>query len=114
MIVTVKFSNEMFRMWGDHIDKPFEEYLLATYEAEPFPYEWTEEDLYYQIRKLIQQYEEGNLDITVPSKEERLTIRYETLKDSYIKLLHENSKLQKVIEDAKNILNNADFNQPIF
>ena len=89
MILTVRFLNEMFRIWGDKIDNPLEEYLLATYEEEPFPYEWSEQDLYEQIRKLILQYEQGELDITVPYVEERQKIRYESLKDSYIQLLHE-------------------------
>ena len=53
----------MFRQWGDHIDKTLETYLLATYEEEPFPYEWSEQDLYEQVRKLIFQYEQGNLEM---------------------------------------------------
>ena len=76
MTLIVKFLNEMFRIWGDKIDKPLEEYLLATYEEEPFPEEWSEQDLYEQIRKLIIRYEQGELDITVPSVEERYKSRY--------------------------------------
>ena len=55
MTLTVKFLNEMFRIWGDKIDQPLEKYLLTTYEKEPFPEEWSEQDLYEQIRKLIHQ-----------------------------------------------------------
>jgi len=105
MTITVKFLNELFRIWGDSIDKPLEEYLLATYEEEPFPHEWTEEDLYNQVRNLIREYEQGNLDITIPSKEERVKIRYEDLKESYIELLYENSRLQNLIEDTQKLLN---------
>ncbi len=39
MTLTIKFLNEMFRQWGDHIDKSLETYLLATYEEESFPNE---------------------------------------------------------------------------
>jgi len=104
MILTNRFLNEMFRMWGDRIDKPLEEYLLATYEEEPFPYEWSEQDLYEQIRKLILQYNQGKLDITIPSAEERQRIRYEALKDSYLELLAETNRLKRIIENTKRIL----------
>ena len=100
MTLTVNFLNEMFRQWGDRIDKPLETYLLATYEEEPFPYQWSEQDLYEQIRKLIHQYEQGALDISVPSKEERQKIRYESLKDSYLELLGETIQLRKLVGDA--------------
>lgn len=76
MTLTIRLLNEMFRMWGDHIDKPLEQYLLAMYEEEPFPYEWSEQDLYEQIRKLILQYNQGKLNIFIPSSEERQRIRY--------------------------------------
>lgn len=97
----------MFRIRGDCIDKPLEEYLLATYEEEPFPYEWSEQDLYEQIRKLVLQYNQGKLDVTIPSSKERQRIRYETLKDSYMELLSEMNRLKGVIESTRRILNNS-------
>ena len=76
----------MFRQWGDHIDKSLETYLMATYEEDPFPYEWSEQDLYEQIRKLIIQYEDGMLDVNVPEPQERQRMRYNNLKENYLKL----------------------------
>ena len=107
MTLTIRFLNEMFRIWGDRIDKPLGEYLLATYEEEPFPYEWSEQDLYEQIRKLMLQYNQGKLDITIPSSEERQRIRYEALKDSYIELLSEINGLKEIIKSTRRILNNG-------
>jgi chromosomal replication initiation ATPase DnaA len=104
MTLTREFLNEMFRIWGDRIDKPFEAYLLVTYEEDPFPNEWSEQDLYEQIRKLIFQYEQGNLDIEIPSTEERQKVRYEALKDSYLELLDETSHLREIIEDTRRVL----------
>lgn len=104
MALTRKFLNEMFRIWGDRIDKPLEAYLLATYEEDPFPYEWSEQDLYEQIRKLIFQYQQGELDIAISSAEERQKIRYEALKDSYIELLRETIHLREIIQKTKNII----------
>lgn len=104
MTLTVKFLDEMFRIWGDKIYKPLEEYLLATYEEELFPNEWSEQDLYEQIRKLILTYEHGDLDITVSSVEERWKNRYESLKDNYIQLWHEFNHLRNIIENTKKML----------
>lgn len=101
MIVTTRFLNEMFRIWGDPIDKPLEEYLLAIYGEDPFPHEWSEQDLYEQIRKLIIQYSKGELDITIPSAEERQRARYETLKASYLELLSERNRLKEIIESIR-------------
>lgn len=104
MTLTKKFLNEMFRIWGDKIDDPLETYLMATYEEEPFPYEWSEQDLYEQIRKLIFQYEEGILDISIPSYKERQRIRYEDLKESYLELLRESIELRHIISSAAGLL----------
>ena len=104
MILTTKFLKEMFRQWGDHIDKPLENYLMATYEEDPFPYEWSGQDLYEQIRKLIFQYEEGVLDISVPDHQERQRIRYDDLKESYLELLGEVTELRDTISVAAKLL----------
>lgn len=100
MTLTVKFLNEIFLPRGDRIDKPLEAYLLATYEEEPFPYQWSEQDLYEQIRKLIYRYEQGTLDVSVPPKEERQRKRYESLQDSYLELQVETTQLRKLVSDA--------------
>lgn len=42
-------------------------YLIAKYAEEPFPYEYSEQDLYMNIRKDINRYEAGELDVTVKS-----------------------------------------------
>lgn len=97
----------MFRLKGDKIDKPLESYLLATYEEEPFPYEWSERDLYEQIRKLILQYNQGQLDITIPSVEESQILRYESLKYNYLELLGQSNRLKSIIENAGEILDNG-------
>jgi len=39
-------------------------YLLAKYREEPFPYQFTEEDLYEHIRQDIQDYKAGRQDVT--------------------------------------------------
>ena len=99
MILTTKFLNEMFRQWGDHIDKPLEVYLLATYEDEPFPYEWSEQDLYEQIRKLAMTHKKGKLDTTVKPPIQRLRERYEELQGEYMDLAFDVQALLHILEE---------------
>jgi hypothetical protein len=40
-------------------------YLRITYGEEPFPYEYSEQDLYAQIQRDIDAYYAGKLEITV-------------------------------------------------
>ena len=39
-----------------HIDAELEEMILAEYGVEPDPYEYTEQDLHEQIRKMVNRY----------------------------------------------------------
>ncbi len=63
MTLTKIFLNKMFKQSGYKIDKQLESYLLAIYKEEPFPYEWTEQDLYEQTRKIVYQYNQGKLSL---------------------------------------------------
>jgi hypothetical protein len=70
------------------IDKTLERYILSEYEEEPFPYEWSEQDLYEQIRKLVNAYNGGCLSIpSIPSKYKRLQKRYESLHSDFLDLV---------------------------
>lgn len=50
------------------------------------------------------QYKQGKLDITIPPAEERIRIRYEALKDSYLDLLEEKNRLKRLIENTRRLL----------
>lgn len=58
-------------------------YLLEKYAEEPFPYEFSEQDLYTNIQQDIRDYEAGELDITVKSPSERWQKEREYLKNLY-------------------------------
>lgn len=59
-------SKKMIRKLETAYRKPFpadlRNYLLAQYEEEPFPHEYSEQDLYENIRRDIQRYETGGLE----------------------------------------------------
>jgi hypothetical protein len=104
MKLTIQFLDRMLRKWGYRIDEPLETYLLAAFEEDPFPYKWSKVDLHDQVRKLIIKYEEGSLDVSIPPLEERQRARYESLKESYVELLQENTQLRAIINQSINLL----------
>jgi hypothetical protein len=69
------------------IGQALELYILSEYEEEPFPFEWSDQDLYEQIRKLVMEYNDGMLVIPpIPSKYRRLKRRYEEIQKHFIRL----------------------------
>lgn len=62
MTITRKRINEMRIHGRMRIDADLEEIILAEYGVEPEPYEYTEQDLCEQIRKLVYQYNRDHPD----------------------------------------------------
>ncbi|WP_319561057.1 hypothetical protein [Marispirochaeta sp.] len=56
MTITRKWIEQLRSNCRLRIDAQLEELILAQYGVEPEPYEYSEQDLYEQIRKLISQY----------------------------------------------------------
>lgn len=104
MILKRSYLNYIKQHYGFYIDEPLTKYLLARYEEEHFPYEYSEQDLDEQIRKLIYQYEQGTLDISVKSPKQRLKDNYEALKDFCLDILKENEYLKDENLNLKKVL----------
>ncbi len=83
MIITCQMLNEMEQTDRKSFPKEFKRYVLVKYAEEPFPYEYSEQDLYEHIRRDIRDYDEGNLDITVKSPSERCQEERDYLKTLY-------------------------------
>lgn len=56
MTITRKQIEQLRSNCRLRIDAQLEEMIIAQYGIEPEPYEYSEQDLYEQIRKLISQY----------------------------------------------------------
>jgi hypothetical protein len=65
MTITRKRINGMRTHGRMRIDAELEEIILAEYGVEPEQYEYSEQDLHEQIRKLVYQY---NLDHPDPRR----------------------------------------------
>lgn len=86
------------------IPEDFEAFLLEEYGVEPFPHEYTEQDLYEQIRKLEIKYHSGLLDVSLKGPELRSKQRYEELQDEYIAAMFKVRNLEDEVEKLKKLL----------
>jgi len=67
MTINDKIIKELENAYRKAIPADLRIYLLAEYAEEPFPYEYSEQDLYTNIRKDIKRYEAGDLNVCVKS-----------------------------------------------
>jgi intein/homing endonuclease len=80
------------------------QYLLMKYAEEPFPYEFSEQDLYTNIRQDIRDYDAGELDIKLKSPLERWQEEREYLQNLYIKKCCEAHDLEEYITVLEHML----------
>lgn len=79
-------------------------YLLVKYSEEPFPYEYSEQDLYTNIERDIQAYEAGKLDVAVKSPFERWQEEREHLQNLYIEKACEARELADYVLELERML----------
>ena len=104
MVVDKAFVEYLRETYQMNIPKELEAFLLEEYCEEPFPYEYSEQDLYEQIRKLGKKYHDGLLNVVLKGSEYQLKQRYEALKDEYIVLTREKQNLEDEVEKLKGML----------
>lgn len=106
MILTRKLLNkfEQGQRWS--LAEELKKFLLDCYSSEEDLYPANEEDLFHWIRKDIQAYEDGDLDIRLKSNEEKLEIalkKYQEEKEFLKKELNKTTnqvyKLKKILEE---------------
>jgi len=71
MVITPKLIKAFESGYRKSFPEKFKRYLLVKYAEEPFPNEFSEQDLFTNIRNDIRDYEDGKLDITAKSPSER-------------------------------------------
>ncbi len=79
-------------------------YLLIQYAEEPFPYEYTEQDLFANIERDLRAYEAGELDITLKSQSERWQDEREYLQSLYIEKCREARELTDYVAELEQLL----------
>ena len=79
-------------------------YLLVKYAEEPFPHEYSEQDLYTNIQHDIYAHEAGELDVTVKSPSERWQEEREYLQNLFIEKAYEARELSEYILELERTL----------
>jgi len=97
MTINKRIIAEFERTYRRSFPDDLKRYLLAKYAQEPFPYEFSEQDLYTNIEKDIRAYVDGELNVTVKSSSQRWKEERETLVDLYMGKCREIDHLEEYI-----------------
>jgi hypothetical protein len=108
MILNEKIIKELERSSRKAFPGDLKQYLLTQYKEEPFPYEFSEQDLYENIRRDIHDYEAGELDVTLKKRSEYRQEELEHLKGLYIERLDEIRDLRDYIKELEHMLSEHD------
>ncbi len=104
MTINNTIINELEHTYRKSFPDDLKRYLLVEYGAEPFPYEFSEQDLYANIQRDICDYEAGKLDISVKGASERWQEEREYLQKLYIEKFCEVQDLVEYVAKLEHIL----------
>ncbi|WHH57738.1 hypothetical protein [Petroclostridium sp. X23] len=104
MTIDKMFIMELEHTYRKSFPEELRQYLLMKYEEEAFPYEFTEQDLYANIKQDISEYEIGKLDVTIKSPSERWQDEREYLRKLYIDKYFETRELEDYIAELEHML----------
>lgn len=104
MVINRTIVKELEHTYRRHLSDNLKRYLLVKYADEPFPYEYSEHDLYASIHEDIRHYELGKLDVTVKSLAERWKEERSYLQNLYIEKAYEACELEDYIAELEHIL----------
>lgn len=104
MTINKKIIRELENTYRMLFPNDLKRYLLVKYSEEPFPYEYSEQDLYINIRKDVHNYKCGKLDVIIKSPSERWKEEREYLQNMYIEKLCEVRDLAEYVAELEHIL----------
>jgi hypothetical protein len=110
MTINKRIIAEFERTYRRFFPNDLKRYLLTKYSQEPFPHEFSEQDLYTNIEKDIRAYEAGELEVTTKSPSQRWKEERETLVDLYMKKCREISHLEEYIANLEHSLSDNGIN----
>lgn len=104
MTITKAIIKELEHTYRRYLPVDLKRYLLVKYSEEPFPYEYSEQDLYTNIHDDIRDYESGKLDITVKGLSERWKDERNYLQNIYVEKCSEAHDLEEYVAELEAIL----------
>jgi hypothetical protein len=112
MTINKTISKELEDIYRKLLPDELKQYLLANYSEEPFPYEYSNQDLYTNIKRDIQAYEAGKLDVAVKSPSERWQEEREYLQNLYIEKACEARELADYVLELERMLSEHGLESP--
>ncbi|MBT9148157.1 MAG: hypothetical protein DDT32_01927 [Syntrophomonadaceae bacterium] len=97
----MKYLEDTYRM---RLPDELKRYPRVKYSQEPFPHEYSEQDLYTNIHRDIQAYEAGKLDVTVKSSSDQWQEEREYLHNLYIEKACEVRELSEYVAELERML----------
>jgi|LGVF01.2.fsa_nt_gb hypothetical protein len=94
------------------LEKDFEQFIYQEYGQDPFPYEYSEEDLYMQISKLVGDYKKGGFEFKLLTPMEKLIQENCIIKDICIENIREVNHLNEQLDELKEVIINNGLSVP--
>ena len=104
MIISKKIIRELECKHRKKLSNELKKHLFLKYSEEPFPYVFSEQDLYTNIENDIRAYDAGKLDVTIKNPFKRWQEEREYYQALYIDKCHEVSELEEYVEDLERML----------
>lgn len=104
MIIDKSIIKKLQNDYRREFPKELIHYLMVTYKEEPFPYEYSEQDLYNKIKREITSYYAGTLDVIVKSPYKRLEEECDQWRDACICEEVKSRELNEYISELENLL----------
>lgn len=104
MIISKTVIRELEHTYRRPFPDDLKRYLLVKYAEEPFPYEYSEQDLYTNICDDIRLYETGELDVTVKSPSARWQEERDYLQNLYIEKFRQARDFEEYVAELEHIL----------
>ena len=86
------------------IPEECKQYLIVNYAQEPFPYEYSEQDLYANIERDMGAFESGCLDVTMKTPSERWQEERKNLQELYFEKSCEIHEFLEYVAELEHIL----------
>ena len=104
MTISKALIRELEYTHRKYLPDDLKRYLLVKYSQEPFPHEYSEQDLYMCIHEDIRDYESGKLDASIKKSSERWKDERDYLQSIYVEKCWEVRGLEEYVAELEAIL----------
>lgn len=104
MIINKTIIRNLENKCRAHIPDELKQYLLVKYAQEPFPYEYSEQDLYANIERDMETFGSDRLDVTIKTPLERWQDECEYLQRLYVEKACEIRQLLEYVAELEQTL----------